>query len=73
MARVTVEDCLKHCKNRFDLVLKASKRARNLDMGSEALIDAGKDKSTVIALREVANGYVHAEQLSQEMYPEHDE
>ncbi|MCK4607973.1 MAG: DNA-directed RNA polymerase subunit omega [Gammaproteobacteria bacterium] len=59
MARVTVEDCLKNVDNRFDLILIASKRARQLSMeGADAMVPLDNDKSTVVALREIAEGYV---------------
>jgi DNA-directed RNA polymerase subunit omega len=59
MARVTVEDCLNNVNNRFDLVMLASKRARQLVIqGAEPLVDAGVDKPTVVALREIAAGKV---------------
>jgi len=56
MARITVEDCLAVVDNRFELVLMASKRARQLSKGVEAQIDnaALQDKPTVLALREIA-------------------
>ena len=58
MARVTVEDCLTNVDNRFQLVLVATKRARQISLGSEAYIDEENDKPTVIALREIAEGLV---------------
>jgi len=58
MARVTVEDSLAHVNNRFDLVLIAAKRARNISMGAEPMVPDEKDKPTVIALREIADGLV---------------
>ncbi len=58
MARVTVEDSLAMVNNRFDLVLIASKRARNISMGAEALVPEDDDKPTVIALREIADGLI---------------
>jgi len=58
MARVTVEDCLEHVDNRFDLVLLASKRARQLVNGVEPLLPWENDKPTVMALREIAEGLV---------------
>ena len=58
MARVTVEDSLENVNNRFDLVLIASKRARNISMGAEPMVPADNDKPTVIALREIADGLV---------------
>ncbi len=54
MARITVEDCLEVVDNRFELVLMATKRARQLANGAEATIDAANDKPTVLALREIA-------------------
>lgn len=57
MARVTVEDCLKNVKNRFELVIIAAKRARQLMRGKEAKVEWDNDKSTVVALREIAAGY----------------
>ena len=56
MARLTVEDCLGHVENRFDLILKASKRARLIERGAEPMVDWDNDKPTVLALREIANG-----------------
>lgn len=58
MARVTVEDCLGKVDNRFDLVLIASKRARQIANGSQPLVDDMGDKPTVIALREISEGLV---------------
>lgn len=58
MARVTVEDCLKHVENRFALVIRAAKRAHLLEMGAaDPLVPVENDKPTVIALREIAAGY----------------
>ena len=58
MARVTIEDCLENVENRFKLVLLASKRARQLAKGADEFIPRGKDKDTVLALREIAEGHV---------------
>jgi DNA-directed RNA polymerase subunit omega len=64
MARVTVEDCLPHVDNRFDLVLLASRRARQIMMGSRPLVEGGdEDKPTVMALREIAAGVMSREIL----------
>lgn len=58
MARITVEDCLRHVDNRFDLVLKAATRAHALEMGAvDPLVPKDNDKPTVIALREIAAGF----------------
>ena len=54
MARITVEDCLEVVDNRFELVLMATQRARQLANGAETTIDAANDKPTVLALREIA-------------------
>ena len=58
MARITVEDCLEHIDNRFDLVLLASRRARQIAQGADPLVPAENDKPTVIALREIAEGMI---------------
>jgi DNA-directed RNA polymerase subunit omega len=58
MARVTVEDCLQHVENRFELVLLATKRARQLAAGKDALVPWKDDKPTVVALREISEGLV---------------
>jgi len=68
MARVTVEDSLAQVANRFDLVLIASKRARNISMGAEPMVSADNDKPTVIALREIADGLV-GEDILKELPP----
>ena len=60
MARITVEDCLDNVENRFQLVLVAAKRARQLNIGSDAPGSRENDKTTVIALREIAEGHVIA-------------
>lgn len=58
MARVTVEDCVKQIPNRFELVLEAAKRARKLSTGAvQSTLEWENDKSTVLALREIAAGY----------------
>lgn len=58
MARITIEDCLENVDNRFDLVLLATKRARQLANGREALVEWENDKPTVVALREIALGLI---------------
>ena len=65
MARVTVEDCLEHVDNRFELVLLASRRARQIAKGSERLVALENDKPTVVALREIAEGLIDAEILNE--------
>ncbi len=65
MARITVEDCLEHVDNRFNLVLLATKRARQLVNGMEPLLPWENDKPTVVALREVAEGLISEESLAQ--------
>ena len=54
MARVTVEDCVQKIPNRFELVLMAAQRARNLSRGEELTVDRDNDKNPVVALREIA-------------------
>ncbi len=63
MARLTVEDCLDNVENRFDLVLVAAQRARQLAMGAESLVPEDNDKPTVIALREIAENLINREIL----------
>ena len=58
MARVTVEDCLDHVDNRFELVLLASRRARQIAQGKEPMVALENDKPTVVALREIAEGKI---------------
>lgn len=70
MARVTVEDCLGAVDNRFELVLVAAKRARQLARGShEPMLPWDNDKPTVMALREIAEGHVTREILKQKDEP----
>lgn len=67
MARVTVEDCLEAVDNRFELVMLASKRARQIATGGKSpLVQEESDKPTVIALREIADGFVTADMLKRE-------
>ena len=59
MARVTVEDCLENVENRFELVMVSTKRARQLATGGkEAHVEWENDKPTVVALREIAEGFI---------------
>jgi len=67
MARVTVEDCLDKVENRFELVLVAAKRAHQLNSGGyRTILDVGKDKPTVLALREIEAGLIDASILTEE-------
>jgi DNA-directed RNA polymerase subunit omega len=71
MARVTVEDCLDHVDNRFELILVAAKRARQLSVGGkEPLVPWENDKATVVALRELEQGLIDAGILDQQDEPE---
>ena len=63
MARVTVEDCVLKVPNRFELVMVAAQRARNLGAGATLTVDRDNDKNPVIALREIAEGKVDLEAL----------
>jgi len=67
MARVTVEDCVQKIPNRFELVLLAAQRARNLSRGEELTIDRDDDKNPVVALREIAGETVGLLQLEQDL------
>jgi len=72
MARITVEDSLDSVCNRFELVLLASKRARQLAMGAAPLVPVENDKPTVLALREIALGKItHANFDKFSVYPTH--
>lgn len=76
MARVTVEDCLDNVDNRFQLVLVATKRARQLVAGAEPCVKVENDKPTVLALREIADGYITNDILDEtvpQLNPELDE
>jgi DNA-directed RNA polymerase subunit omega len=63
MARITVDDCIKHFSNRFELTLAATNRARQISAGSQPLVESDRDKTTVIALREIAAGKIGIEML----------
>jgi DNA-directed RNA polymerase subunit omega len=66
MARITVEDCLDHVDNRFELVMVSSKRARQIAVGGkDPMVPEENDKPTVIALREIEEGLVNASILTQ--------
>ena len=69
MARVTVEDCLGMVENRFQLVLVATKRARQLANGVQPLVEWENDKPTIVALREIAEGLIDASILDEPLYP----
>ena len=63
MARVTVEDCIDKIPNRFDLVLAAAQRARNISTGNPLTIDRDNDKNPVVALREIADETIDPDKL----------
>ena len=65
MARVTVEDCIEKVPNRFSLVLLAAHRARAVSAGAQILVDRDNDKNPVVALREVADDAVDADELKE--------
>ena len=67
MARVTVEDCITKVPNRFELVLLATHRARDLTGGAELTVERENDKDQVVALREIAEGSIDTEQLRQSL------
>ena len=65
MARITVEDCLNRIPNRFDMVLVATKRARQLAMtGADPFVPWKNDKATVVALREIGEGFFDVDFLA---------
>lgn len=67
MARVTVEDCLENVANRFELVMVATKRARQIAVrGDQPMVEWENDKPTVVALREIAEGFIKADILDKE-------
>jgi len=70
MARITVEDCLDKVENRFQLVLIATKRTRQLASGAEPLVERDNDKETVIALREIAEGLITKDILDEDDNPQ---
>jgi len=65
MARVTVEDCLENVDNRFELVRLAARRARQIAMGKDPLVEPENDKPTVMALREIAEGLIDEQILDE--------
>ena len=72
MARLTVEDCLDHVENRFELVRIASRRARQLAMGADPLVPVDNDKPTVLALREIAENLINDEVLEEAVIKQDD-
>lgn len=64
MARITVEECLTHIPNRFELTLAAAYRARQLANGATNMVSESRDKPTVVALREISEGKVGVEILN---------
>ena len=67
MARVTVEDCVEKVANRFDLVLLASHRSRNIAAGSALTVDRDNDKTPVVALREIADDTIEMDDLRESL------
>lgn len=66
MARVTVEDCIMHVPNRFELVLMAAQRAKQISSGNPLTVDRDNDKDSVVSLREIADTTISLEQLREE-------
>ena len=73
MARVTVEDCLEKIDNRFKLIMVASKRARQIALGTEPLVEWENDKPTVVALREIAAELITEESLKERTFTSSEE
>lgn len=71
MARVTVEDCIDKVENRFELVMVASQRARQIGSGAPLTVDRDNDKKTVISLREIAGETVGVDHLKEEIVVSH--
>ncbi len=71
MARVTVEDCIDKVPNRFELVMLAAHRARELSVGAELTVDRDNDKNPVVALREIADETLTSEQLREAAIESH--
>ena len=67
MARITVEDCVLKVPNRFELVLLAAQRAREISSGSPLTLDRDNDKNPVVSLREIADGTVQVDEMSQHL------
>ena len=67
MARLTVEDCLENVDNRFELVLIASRRARQIAMGADPLVPLDNDKPTLLALRDIAENLINSETIEEEV------
>ena len=65
MARVTVEDCIEKVQNRFELIIAASQRAREISNGVQIEVDKDNDKNTVISLREIGDGAITYEDLKE--------
>jgi len=71
MARITVEDCIDKFDSRFELVLVASNRARKLHSGDDPTVEKNNDKNTVIALREIADETISADEFKQSLVEEY--
>jgi len=67
MARVTVEDCIEKVSNRFELVLLAAYRARQISQGAPLTVERDNDKNSVVALREIADGTISTEDLEEQL------
>lgn len=67
MARITVEDCVLKVPNRFELVLLAAQRAREVASGSPLTVDRDNDKNPVVSLREIADGTIQVEDMQQHL------
>ncbi|HSR63022.1 MAG TPA: DNA-directed RNA polymerase subunit omega [Gammaproteobacteria bacterium] len=65
MARLTIEDCLETVNNRYDLLILATKRARQIAFGADPMVEEDNDKPTVIALREIAAGLVTLDNIDE--------
>lgn len=71
MARVTVEDCVEKVSNRFELVMLSAQRAREIGAGASLLVERDNDKNSVVALRELADDKIHADELQEDLIRSH--
>jgi len=71
MARVTIEDCTKIIPSRFELVILAAQRAKDISSGSPILVERDNDKNAVIALREISTGKINPDNLREEIITKH--
>ncbi len=67
MARITVEDCIEKINNRFELILTAAQRSRDISRGEKPILDRDNDKNTVLSLREIAEDKINKDEMEEEI------